>query len=79
MEILNLAFAVFVLAAPVIVGSYAALFSRRFSLDMYRRRKAIFKIDFTEFDLKVGQVFVAVVGAVVAIGGFIVALQLVLT
>ena len=78
MDILNLAFAVFILVGPILIGAYAALFSRRFTLDIYRKRKAIFKIDFTESDLKVGQVFVAAIGALVAVGSFIVALQILL-
>ena len=60
------------------VGAYAVMFSRRFSLEMYRFRKAVWKIGFTEFDVKVGQVFIFVVGVFVLIGGVIVAAQLLL-
>jgi hypothetical protein len=79
MEILNLLyllFAAFILLAPIAMGAYALFFSRRFSLRMYRSRKAIWKIDFTERDVKVGQVFVAVIGAGLLIIGTIVAFQL---
>jgi hypothetical protein len=79
MEILNLLyllFAAFILLAPIGMGAYALFFSRRFSLRMYRRRKAIWKIDFTERDVKVGQVFVAIIGAGLLIIGTIVAVDL---
>lgn len=79
MEILNLLyllFAAFILLAPIGVGAYALFFSRRFILNALRSRKVLWKIDFTERDVKVGQVFVMVVGAVVMIGGTIVAIQL---
>jgi hypothetical protein len=78
MDILNFVIAVFILGAPVGLGAYMVAFSRRFSLSIFRTRKALWKIDFTEFDLKVGRVFTVIGGAVLAIGGFIVAVQLVL-
>jgi hypothetical protein len=79
MEILNLLyllFAAFILLTPIAMGAYALFFSRRFSLGMYRQRKALWKIDFTERDVRIGQVFVMAIGAVVLVVGTIIAVQL---
>jgi hypothetical protein len=65
-------------AAPVVIGAYAVFFSRRVALQMYKYRKAVWKIGFTESDVRVGQVFAFVVGGVVMIVGLIVAAQFVL-
>jgi hypothetical protein len=66
----------FFFLAPVAMGAYALFFSRRFSLNMYRQRKALWKIDYTERDLEVGRVASMVLGAVLLIGSTIVAVQL---
>jgi hypothetical protein len=68
--------AAFFIVAPIALGAYALFFSRRFSFNMYRQRKALWKIDFTERDVRVGQVFAMAFGAVALIIGTIVAVQL---
>jgi hypothetical protein len=78
MEILNLLFVAFIVAAPISVGAIAVLFSRRFSLSALRWRKAVWKMGYTEFDIKVGQVYAVVLGAVVLLSGLIGAARLVL-
>jgi hypothetical protein len=65
-------------AAPIAMGAYMLLFSRRFSLAMYRYRKAVWKIGFTDFDVRLGKIFTRVVGAVLLIGGLITGAQFLL-
>lgn len=69
MEVLNYAFFLFVLVAPVAVGAYAVLFSRRFSVGSLEFRKRVFKLGYSETEVKVGRVFGVVVGAFLLVGG----------
>ena len=69
MEVLNFAFFLFILVAPVAVGAYALLFSRRFSIGSLEFRKRVFKLGYNDPEVKVGRVFGVVVGAFLFIGG----------
>ena len=62
-------------AAPIVIGAYMVFFSRRFSLAMYRYRKAVWKIGFTDTEVRVGQAATLVIGVGLLIGGLIVATQ----
>jgi hypothetical protein len=77
MAIVSFVLAGLILMAPVAFGAYLLLFSRRFSLASLQYRKRAWKIGFTDFDVRVGQVFALVVGGLLAIGGLIVAAQFV--
>jgi len=76
-DLLRDALMLFILVAPVGLGVYVVLFSRRFSLDMYRFRKEVWKTDFTERDVRLGQIFALVVGAGLGMIGLFVAARIV--
>lgn len=79
MEILSIGFALFIIGAPVGLGVFMVFFSRRFSLGSLQFRKAVWKIGFTDFDVRAGQVFGVAIGIVLLIAGFIVAAQLLIS
>lgn len=62
LESLNLALLLFGIAAPLILGAYMVLFSQRWSVGALRHRKRVWRIDYTELDVKVGQIFGLVIG-----------------
>jgi hypothetical protein len=71
MEVLNFAFFLFVLLGPVAVGAYAVLFSRRFSVGSLEFRKRVFKMGYSETEVKVGRVFGILFGSFLFIGGLL--------
>jgi hypothetical protein len=69
------AFFVFVLAAPIAMGGYMLLFSRRFSVAAYRWRQEVWKMGHTDRDVRLGQAVSLIVGGALVVFGLIAAVQ----
>jgi vacuolar-type H+-ATPase subunit I/STV1 len=69
LQVVEFVFVTFILLAPIAMGAFALFFSRRFSVAAYRYRQKVWKIGYSEFDVRVGQLLAAVVGGVLLIVG----------
>jgi len=77
MEIIQIAFAVFVIGTAIVMGVFMLVFSHSFSVGMYRFRKAVWRWDFTDLDVRIGQIATLIVGFGLLVIGVIVAVQLI--
>lgn len=75
MEVVNQIFFLFTLLAPVGVGAAMVLFNRRFSVEVLRYQKMLLKIEYGETYRRMLQVFAIVAGAILVVGGLVVAVQ----
>lgn len=57
--------------APVAFGLYMVVFNPQFSLIALRHRKAMWRMDFTETDVRIARVYAFVIGVVLVISGLI--------
>jgi hypothetical protein len=78
LEIVYIFLVVCLSVAPIAVGAYALFFSRKLSLRMLRNRQAVWRIGYSESDVRVGQRFAQFLGAVLIVGGLIVSGQFLL-
>jgi hypothetical protein len=74
-EVVNQIFFLFTLLAPVGVGAAMVLFNRRFSVEVLRYQKMLLKIEYGETYRRMLQVFAIVAGAILVVGGLVVAVQ----
>lgn len=65
----------FTIAAPIAVGAFGVLFSRKASLMFFRYREEVFGRRYSQTEVRIGQISWAFVGAVLLIGGLVVAVQ----